>query len=91
MKKNVDMKALGIFASLLLLVGVCAGFAWLYLSSEKAASNSVIVDSAYQTVEIESVKKDAENLLKDRENTSGLPLKNPDSTVMGRENPFAGL
>jgi hypothetical protein len=82
-------KFVTIFSSFFLALTV-AGFAYLAIQLRVTPPNANEVNDKYKTVEIESIKNDALNLLSERQNVSGIPLTIP-VQKMGKNNPFAGI
>jgi len=66
------------------------GFIWLIAVANTKTAVTSFVDVRYQTVEIESIKKDVTDLLSGRQNVSGMPIPEP-SNKMGKDNPFSSL
>ncbi len=90
MKKGLKQQNLALTASLLLLIVVCAGFFLLWKSSQPSSSDTIVLDEKYNTVEIGSVKQNAQELIKSKSNLVQMPISAPTENV-GRENPFAGI
>lgn len=89
---NNIMKTISIVLSIVFLVVVVGAFAWLWKGAQPdLTATSIIASTKYQTVEIETEKKTATDLMSGRENLSNLPLKALGSDKVGRDNPFAGL
>jgi uncharacterized protein YneF (UPF0154 family) len=79
-------KTFGIIVSLILVAGTVGGFFWLWTMSKTFNANPPVQDNL-KTVEIESVKKDAENVLSGLEKNSDIPISTP-VDKMGKTNPF---
>jgi hypothetical protein len=86
--KDLKLKNLALVVSFLFLVIVAASFYWLWQDSQPN-TDSAIIDEKYQTVDITSEKKKAENLVQGKENFTNMPIQAP--TTSGRVDPFAGL
>lgn len=79
--------AAGLIASFMFALIVAGGFYWLWITSQKNIPTASSMASQYQAVEIESVKKEATDILGTLEKNSDIPLTTPTSK-MGRANPF---
>ena len=90
-KKNINLKTLGLIGSIVLLLITLFLFWNLWLKTQVEATVNYFIDPKYKAVEIESVKKEAEELIKDRSNISGMPIGAPTETEIGRENPFLSV
>ncbi len=82
----MKMKTLSIVGSLILVVAVVGGFFWLWQMSKDYNANPAVEDNL-KPVEIESVKKDAENVLSGLDKSSDIPISTP-VDKMGKTNPF---
>ena len=91
MNKNINTQTLGLVAAFLLLVATAGGFFWLWNSSQPGEVSDVSVDQKYQKIDISTIKSDAENLTRNKENQGNLPLVAPAADQIGRDNPFAGV
>lgn len=81
-------KSMGLIASVLFMLITAGSFFWLWTLSKTGASALSTPSADYTVVEIESVKKEAVNILSGLENTSAIPIGIP-TAKMGRTNPFA--
>lgn len=83
------MRTIGLILSVIFLILSAGGFFWLWQSSETIPISGMVGEQ-YQTVEIESVKSEAAQILKpvEKDNLSGMPIKAPDSSKVGKANPF---
>ena len=91
MNKGSKSKALGIFGSLIVLIGTVAGFYWLWNSAQPVTVTNTEVDQKYQKIEISGLKTDAESLIANKQNAGNLPVLAPTADQIGRDNPFAGI
>ncbi len=82
-------KFVSIFATFFLILTV-AGFAYLGFMLNIKTPDQTEINEKYKTVEIESIKNDALNLLSERQNVSGIPISEP-AQKMGKSNPFSGV
>lgn len=89
--KDISLKTLGVIGSFLLLFLTVFGLWYLWSQAQVEPETNYLVDPRYKVIEIESVKKEAEELIKDRSNLSGMPVKAPTEAEVGRENPFAPI
>ena len=64
------------------------GFLWLIASAQSGKIDSTEISDKYKPVEIESIKKQAVDLLSERQNVSGMPIPVPVQKE-GKENPFS--
>lgn len=89
MKQNY--KLIGLVASLVFAVGVVFAFFWVWgqLNAKDTGTQATTAASNYVQVEISSVKKEAEDILRDKQKYGSIPVKAPAET--GRDNPFADL
>lgn len=85
----MSAKTLSLIGSIVFLALTAMGFVWLWSTSRPDLSH-VLVSESLKPVEIESIKSDAESLLKNVENNASLPIPIP-LEKMGRDNPFAGI
>jgi hypothetical protein len=88
MRKDLKTQNLALLISFLFFLGTGGAFFWLWKTSQPAAGSVSTVDEQYITVEIGSVKKEAEDLLKSKDNLVQMPLVAPTEKV-GRDNPFS--
>ncbi|MEI6498700.1 MAG: hypothetical protein WCO23_01930 [bacterium] len=82
-------KFISIFSSFFMILAII-GFAYLATQIIMKAPDEKVINDKYKTVEIESIKNDALNMLSERQNVSGIPLTVP-LQKMGKSNPFAGI
>lgn len=82
-------KTLGLIASLIFALATVGGYYWLWTVSLNAevTPSSVATTSTYAVVEIESVKKEAVDILNGLENRGNIPIPVP-TEKMGRPNPY---
>lgn len=92
MKKDLNAKTIGIIASVIFFLISIAGFVWLWSSSHYIPNTTATI-SGYKTIDIESAKNQAAELLDPdvKDNFSGMPVAAPTSDKVGRDNPFAGI
>lgn len=90
MKRGLKQQNLALTAGLIFLGIVCAGFFWLWKSSQPSGGDDVVLEEKYNTVEIASVKQKAQELIKSKANLVQMPIKAPTEKV-GRVNPFEGI
>lgn len=92
MKKGINRKVLNVLGGLILLALIVGGFFWLWNQTlfQPDVSN---VDEKYKTIEIESIKSNADAILQPttRDNLSSMPVTIPTADLLSRENPFASL
>jgi len=81
-------KSIGLIAAFLFMLITAGSFFWLWTISKTEASAVSGSSVDYTAVEIESVKKEAVNILSGLENTAAIPIGVP-TDKMGRTNPFA--
>jgi len=77
-------------ATLSSVIFACASvfaFFWLWTQMNKEAVTSSSSSSSYTQIEIKSVKKDAEDILADKEKHADIPVQAVTSK-MGKDNPF---
>lgn len=86
MKTQISSKTVAFIASLLFIAATIGGFFWLWQMSKNYNTNPPVADNL-QPIEIESVKKDAENVLAGLEKNSDIPIPTP-VDKMGKDNPF---
>lgn len=86
MKKDLKQQNLALLGSLLLLAATFGGFFWLWKSAQPVEAN-IILDDKYNTVEIGSVKKEAQDLIQSKGNLVQMPIQAPIEGV-GKPNPF---
>lgn len=84
MKSN--SKLLGVVISLILAGGTVFAFFWLW-TQMNADTLSATGPAKYTPIEVSSVKKDAEDILADKQKASDIPLKAVPEK-MGKDNPF---
>ena len=82
-------KFVSIFSTFFLILTIVC-FTYLFIQVRTKAPDAREVNDKYKTVEIESIKNDALNLLSERQNVSGIPIPQP-IQKMGKSNPFAGI
>lgn len=82
----MSTKTAGFFASLFFAIAVVAGYFWLWQTSKNFNDDTEVAENL-KSVEIESVKKDAENVLSGLQKNSDIPVSLP-VDKMGKENPF---
>ena len=84
MSKN----SIGLFVSLAFALLTAGGFYWLWTTSKTdTTTTTVATTSTYTVVEIESVKKEAADILSGLENKASIPIPIP-TEKMGRVNPY---
>lgn len=88
MKKQVNNQTLALIGSFIFLFFVVIGFGWLFLTSKPSDSN-IVLSETYNTVEIGSLKSQAQSLIQSKGNLVQMPITTPVSGV-GKTNPFAG-
>lgn len=84
--KDLDAKTLGVVASVIFAILSIGGFFYLWTAA-KNYSVDLAVSEKLKTVEVETVKKDAENILENLEKVSDMPIPTP-LGKMGKTNPF---
>lgn len=77
----------GLIASFIFALIVAGGFYWLWITSQKNIPSASSAASQYTLVEVESVKKEATDILSTLEKNSDIPVTTP-TDKMGRANPF---
>jgi len=90
MKKDIQPRSLAMTASVMFLLITAFGFFWLWRNAQPKGADTVGIQEKYQTVEINSVKRQAEDLVSGKQNLAQMPLKVPTSNI-GRVDPFAAL
>jgi hypothetical protein len=84
----MNKKSIGLIVSLVFALATAGGFYWLWTTSKADVSGTPIATtSTYTVVEIESVKKEAVDILSGLENKASIPIPTP-TEKMGRVNPY---
>ncbi|MCL5410322.1 MAG: hypothetical protein M1324_00500 [Patescibacteria group bacterium] len=83
----MNTKTISVVASIVFAVLVVGGFFALWTMSKSYPQNLPVSDDL-KPIEIDSVKKDAENVLSNLEKNSDIPIPVP-TNKMGKENPFS--
>ena len=79
---------IGLIISVVFALATAGGFYWLWTTSKTEVEGVVpATTSTYTIVEIESVKKEAVDILAGLENKAGIPIPIP-TEKMGRPNPY---
>jgi len=86
MNAKISTKTISMIASLIFVAAAVGGFLWLWQMSKQYNTDPPVADNL-QPIEIESVKKDAENVLSGLEKSSDIPISTP-VDKMGKANPF---
>lgn len=82
----MNTKLVSFIASIILVAATAGGYFWLWKTSNNYNTNPPVADNL-KIVEIETVKKDAENVLANLEKVSDIPISTP-VDKMGKANPF---
>lgn len=77
----------GVIASLIFALVTAGAFYFLWTTSKSEVSPTTALDSSYTAVEIDSVKKQAVDILSGLEKKSDIPVTTP-TDKMGRPNPY---
>ena len=85
----MNSKMMNLVGSVFFVAVTMFAFVWLWSLTRVQGSLGVVAENL-RPVEIESIKVDAERLIKDTENNASIPIAIP-TEKMGRENPFAGI
>jgi predicted negative regulator of RcsB-dependent stress response len=81
-------KLVGLVFSLIFGAGAVLGFFWLWTQLNSESTQSAATQaSGYQQIEISSVKKEAEDILSDKQKYAEIPVKVVPEK-MGKDNPF---
>ena len=88
----MNKRSIGLIISLVFALATAGGFYWLWTTSKTDASTTSTTttsatSTSYTIVEIESVKKEAVDILTGLENKASIPIPVP-TDKMGRANPF---
>jgi flagellar basal body-associated protein FliL len=77
----------GFIAVMIFALATAGAFYWLWTTSKSEATSKGVLDSSYSAVEIDSVKKEAVDILSTLENKAAIPIPTP-TDKMGRTNPY---
>lgn len=78
---------IGLIAVLFFALITVGSFFWLWTTSKTEVPEASATAGKYSIIEIESVKKEAVDILSGLQNVAGVPIGVP-TEKMGRENPF---
>jgi len=90
MKKDSKQRSLAVSVSFAFLLLVVVGYFWLWRISQPSSSSDVVLEDKYSTVEISSVKQQAQELIQSKGNLVEMPISAPTENV-GKADPFAGI
>lgn len=74
--------------SVIFLLVVVGTFFWMWTKMNVSGTANVVIDQTYRNVDVEAVKTEADNIIKERDNLAGMPVTSPAPEKIGRANPF---
>lgn len=83
----MNTKTIGVVASIIFAVLVVGGYFVLWTMAQSYPQDLPVADNL-NPIEIDSVKKDAENVLNGLQKVSDMPIPVP-TNKLGKENPFS--
>jgi len=88
MNKEIDTKTLGIIGGVFMFVVSLLLFFFVWNTTRAVVISPYDPGSQYQSINITSEKKLAEELINGKGNLSGMPISAPKADAIGQENPF---
>lgn len=88
MNKEIDTKSLGLIGGFFMIALSILLFFLVWNVTKSSVSSSDALADQYQSIDIQSDSKSADDLTKGKNNFSGMPITAPTTTSTDRPSPF---